>query len=367
MPQHQRGFSLFEFIVAIVLTSLVGVWSATTWVQQSEDASSEAMGRWLMTVKESVDQMLIRRADSLAGLSSSDQDSVVYQDPWHPRLDELVRAGHLATGFSLRPPLGYDVRIRVLKPAGLCLTLGCKLEVLTIAIPEASESDQASHVTRLGKILASLGGQGASVTHLLPRQVRGPMVQLPNPPVADMAALPIGSILLRSFHDTSAQVSFLRQNEKRDVQLGGSLDVAGQFSAQGNIAAKGSFSSVGGVSTQGDITASGKISTTGYLQLGALAKQGEGCHTGGLLAQSKAGGLLVCQGGVWQSSSKSGGGYYIYREGFPCDERDEIKLNRRNPVTGACNCPAGYTPVLISIWRLYTAPDNNLYTYLCVG
>ena len=367
MPQYQSGFSLFEVIVATALTSLIGVWSATTWVQQSEDASSEAMGRWLMTVKESVDQMLIRRADSLAGLSSSDQDSVVYQDPWHPRLEELVRAGHLATGFSLRPPLGYDVSIRVLKPAGLCLTLGCKLEVLTIATPLASELNQASQVTRLGKILAYLGGQGASVTHLSPGQVRGPMVQLPNPPVADMAALPIGTVLLRSFHDTSAQVSFLRQNEKRGVQLSGSLDVAGSLLAQGNISAKGSFSSVAGFSTQGNIAASGTISSSSHLQLGAVAQQGSGCHTSGLLAQSSAGGLLVCQGGVWQSSAKSGGGYYIYREGFPCDERDEIKLNRRNPMTGACSCPAGYTPVLISIWRLYTAPENNLYTYLCVG
>lgn len=367
MPRDQRGFSFFELIVATALTSIIGIWSATTWVQQSEDASSEAMGRWLMAVKESVDQMLIRRADSLAGLSSSDQGSVVYQDPWHPKLDELVRAGHLTTGFALRPPLGYDLNIKVLKPVGLCLTHGCKIEVLTIVTPQASESAQASHVTRLGKILAYLGGQGSSVTHLSPLQVRGPMVQLPNPPAPDMAALPIGSIVLRSFHDTSAQVSFLRQNEKRDVQMNASLDVAGQLLTQGNISAKGSFSAVGGISTQGDISAAGKISSSGYLQLGAVAHQGKGCQTNGLLAQASSGGLLVCQGGVWQSSARSGGGYYIYREGFSCGDVDEIKLNRRNPMTGDCSCPAGYTPVLISIWRLYTAPDNNLYSYLCVN
>ena len=367
MHQYQSGFSFFELIVATALTSIIGIWSASTWVQQSEDAPAEAMGRWLMMVKESVDQMLLRRADSFAGLPSSSQSHGVYQDPWHPRLDELVRAGHLAAGFSLRPPLGYDLSIRVLKPDGLCLTRGCKIEVLTIATPQASELAQSGHVMRLGKILASLGGRGASVTHMSPLQIRGPVIQLPNPPVPDMALLPVGSIVLHSFHDTSAQVAFLRQDEKRDVHLGANLGVAGQISTQGNISSKKYLSSEGGISTAGDIVASGKISSSGYLQLGAVAQRGEGCQTSGLLAQSSTGGLLICQRGTWQTSTRSGGGHYILREGFRCGVGDEIELNRVNPMTGTCSCPPGYTNVLISIWQIPSIPGNNLYSYLCMN
>jgi len=107
MSTKQCGFSLFEMIVVTALTSLIGVWSATTWVQQSEDAASEAMGRWLITVKESVDQMLVRQADFLTGLSVQGSGSRGYQNIWRPSLSELAGAGHLSKGFSLRSNSGF--------------------------------------------------------------------------------------------------------------------------------------------------------------------------------------------------------------------------------------------------------------------
>ncbi len=349
MRTEECGFSLLEMIVVTALTSLIGVWSATTWVQQSEDAASEAMGRWLINVKESVDQMLVRQADFLTGLSANGPGSQDYQHIWRPSLRELAEAGHLSKGFVLRAPLGYDVSIVVLKPHGLCLTQGCKLEALTIATPQPSQGHQASMMTRIGKILASFKGQGASVTQMTPERVRGPTVDLPNPPESDMSPLPIGSIVLQSFFDSSAQASFLRQAERRDVQLGANLNVKGR-------------ASVGGA-----LSAAGRISSSEHLQLAAVAQQGAVCDGEGLIAQSSTKGLLVCQAGIWQTSSKSGGGHYIYSINTSCHATQDVDVELRNPVTGDCSCPAGYKPQLISVWRYPFDSHNEFYTYLCLN
>jgi hypothetical protein len=349
MRTKQFGFSLFEMIVVTALTSLIGVWSATTWVQQSEDAASEAMGRWLITVKESVDQMLVRQADFLTGLSLKGSGSGDYQNIWRPSLRELSGAGHLSKGFSLRAPLGYDVSIRVLKPQGLCLTQGCKLEALTIATPHQAQGHQASTMTRIGKILASFKGQGASVTQLSPERVRGPTVDLPNPPESDMSQLPIGSIVMQSFFDSSAQALFLRQGDLRDVQLGANLNVTGRLS-------------VGG-----ELSAAGRIASSEHLQLAAVAQQGTACEGEGLIAQSSTKGLLVCQAGIWQASSKSNGGLYIDSIHSACHTRLEVNIDRRNPLTGDCSCPEGYKPQLISVWRYPFHSYDEFYTYLCLN
>jgi hypothetical protein len=373
MRVKQGGFSLFEMIVATVLTSLIGVWSATAWVQQSEDAASEAMGRWLMTIKDSVDQMLVRQSDLLTGMSVSGPASEHYQNVWSPALSELVRAGHLSTGFSLRAPLAYDLSIKVLKPQGFCLTQGCKLEALTIATPHIAQRQQAGMMTRLGKIMASFGGYGASVTQLSPERVRGPMVDLPNPPEPEMSLLPLGSIVLHSFFDSSAQAGFLRQGDLRNVELGADLSVAGRLAIAGSIdsadsmTARGNISAGGGVKAGGPIHAYGRVSSSEYLQLAAVASQGAACDADGLIAQSSTKGLLVCQSGVWQNSTKSGGGHYIDRTDYPCHVRDGVMIDRRNPVTGDCSCPVGYKPLLISVWRYPFHSYNEYFTYLCVN
>lgn len=396
MRSSQYGFSLFEMIVVTAITSLIGVWSATSWVQQSEDAASEAMGQWLVSVKASVDQMLVRQGDYLTGISVANESSQQYGDIWHPTVQELIQAGHLASGFSKRPPLGYDISITILKPTGLCLTLGCKLEALTIVKPQSLQSEQAANLSRIGKILASFGGQGASVSQLLPLRVRGPTMDLPNPPVSGSSALPIGSIVLHSFYDSSAQVSFLRQGERRDVHLGADLQVKGRLAAggsissQGNIHAAGSiktdgaFSSGGSMTSGGAISANGPISTkasihaggeivasdrirsAGHLQLGAVANTGDACEGQGLLAQAQGGGLLICQAGKWQRSAKMWGGHFIIHSGFRCDMFGGLNIDRRNPLTGDCSCPPGYVPQLMAVWRSPHQSDNEFHTFVCL-
>jgi hypothetical protein len=180
-------------------------------------------------------------------------------------------------------------------------------------------------------------------------RVRGPTVDLPNPPEPEMSQLPIGSIILRSFFDSSAQASFLRQGELRDVHLGANLNAKGR------------------VSVGAALSATGRISSSEHLQLAAVAHQGTACEGEGLIAQSSMKGLLVCQAGIWQASTKSSGGHYIDSINAACHTRLELNIDRRNPLTGDCSCPEGYKPQLISIWRYPLHSYDDFYTYLCLN
>jgi len=222
-------------------------------------------------------------------------------------------------------------------------------------------------VTRLGKILASFEGHGSSVSQLLPGRVRGPMIDLPNPPALDLPILPVGSIVLHSFYDSTAQASFLRQDERRDVKLAANLSVSGRLTTGGNISSGGGIEASGSISSGGAISATGRVASLGHLQIGAVEAKGAPCDAAGLVAQSSLGGLLVCQGGLWQNSMQSWGGFYIDRVNGGCTTRDEVKMDRRNPMTGDCSCPPGYEPKLISTWRYPQHSYNEYYTYICLS
>lgn len=349
MRSPQTGFSLIEMIVVTALTSLIGIWAASAWVQQSEDAASASMGAWLLMVKNAVDQMLVSQSEMLINGSLPAASQKDYTDVWRPSLSELVGAGHLPKGFAQRAPLPYTIRIKVLEPSGLCLTVGCKIEALTFVVPKFDQLNSADNILRLGKILESLDGRAASVTHLSPLRIRGGTLDLPNPPTTDMTALPPGSVVLHSFYDATADARFLRQGDRRDVRLKGNLQVEGAIASGGAIAA------------------TGRISTAAHLKIGAQATQGAVCDESGLIAQSDTVGLLVCQGGQWRSGQKQDGGSYVMKVGVSCEARDHWKVVRRNPQTGDCSCPSGFKSQIIALWRYpYHYSEEEFHTIGCM-
>jgi prepilin-type N-terminal cleavage/methylation domain-containing protein len=340
MLASQRGFSLIEMIVVTILASLLTLWSASAWIQQAEDAAAASMGQWLRTLKASVDTMLLRQADLLTGLTLQTESGASFRDVFQPTVADLIRAGYLARSFPDQPPLPFDISIRLLRPQGLCLTAGCKIEAYIFAIPKASQSSQAVNTNLVGKILEVIPGLAASVTPLMPHKIRGSTIHLPNPPFSDFQTLPSGTIVLNAFHDTSAHASFLRQDERRDVRLGANLAVAGMSSA-------------------------------GYLRVTAVENPGQTCPTVGLIAQSARSGLVVCQGGVWRSASRSQGGHFIIQSDFPTPLRSLGIENGKNPETGDHSCPPGFTPSLVTVWQRARDMESNYTTreygtYLCV-
>jgi prepilin-type N-terminal cleavage/methylation domain-containing protein len=338
----EHGFSLIELIVVIAITSLLGTWAASTWMQHAEDTATRATGVWMLSVKQALDQMLHRQSDALVGIVEPNARGPQYRDVWRPSLEELVAAGHLPRDFPLRAPLAYSVWLRIDPPQGECLRLGCKIVGSVFAVPASSDRRDAEQVTRVGLLLSTIGGHAASVTALSGTRVKGAMIDVENPPYPDMAPLPPGAILMRSFYDSTQYAVFLRQDDQRDASLQGNLSVAKDLQ-------------VGGASKT-----KGRVSAGEYLQVGASAVAGGACEAEGLIARASDLGLLVCQQGRWQRVDRGNGGGYLELSGYPCFENDDWIVRKRNPKTGDCTCPPGYEPFLMSVWK---HPEMHLHEY----
>ncbi len=344
----ERGFSLIELIMVIAITSLMGTWAASTWMQHAEDTATRATGIWLLSVKQALDQMLHRQSDALVGVVEPNARGPLYRDVWRPTLEELIAAGHLPRAFPLRAPLAYSVWLRIDPPKGDCLRLGCKIIGSVFAVPASNERRDAEQVTRVGLLLSTIGGHAASVTAMSGARVKGATIDVENPPYPDMAPLPPGSILMRSFYDSTQYAVFLRQDDQRDASLQGNLSVAKDLQ-------------VGGASKT-----KGRVSAGEYLQVGASAVAGGACESEGLIARASDLGLLVCQQGRWQRVDRGNGGGYLELSGYPCFENDDWIVRKRNPKTGDCTCPPGYEPFLMSVWKHPVMATHEYSAFLCI-
>jgi len=361
--KRARGFALLELIVAMALASLLALWGGSFWMQQAEDAAAQSSGVWLLTLKKAVDQMLVRQADLLVGIVQAEPNGSGYRDIWRPTISELIAAGHLSKGFPMKPPVGYEARVRIFAPEGACLTRGCKIEALVWAEPSAGQLRQANDINRLGKLLTALEGQGASVHPFLPQRIKGPIIDRPNPPSAELTALPIGTIAALSFYDSTQYAHFVRQHDLRNTALNGKLEVAKGVTTPADIVAGAA------------VRAGTRISAAEYLQVGALAEQGNTCEAPGLIGRGVDGNLLSCHEGRWQLSGASFGGVFLTHSWRSCHGNRHLAefmlwnvsgVNMVNPKTGQCNCPAGYSPMLLAAWRFQDHESGEYRSFMCL-
>ena len=361
--KREGGFALLELIIAMALASLLALWGGSFWMQQAEDAAAQSTGIWLLTLKKAVDQMLVRQADLLVGIVQPEPRGSGYRDVWRPTIAELIAEGHLPKGFPSRPALGYEARVRVFTPQGACLTRGCKIEALVWAQPVAGQLSRANDTNRLGKLLMALEGQGASVHPFLPQRIKGSIVDRPNPPSAELAPLPIGTIAALSLYDSTQYAHFVRQNDLRDTALKGKLEVAQGISTPTDIVAGAS------------LRAGARVSAGEYLQVGAQAVEGGVCEAQGLIGRGVDGNLLSCHQGRWQLSGASFGGVYLTHSWRSCHGNKHLaefllwnqnEVSMVNPKTGQCNCPAGFSPMLLAAWRLQEQQNGEYRSFLCL-
>ena len=361
--KREGGFALLELIIAMALASLLALWGGSFWMQQAEDAAAQSTGIWLLTLKKAVDQMLVRQADLLVGIVQAEPGGSGYRDIWRPTIAELMTAGHLSKGFPSKPALGYEAHVRVFAPQGACLTRGCKIEALVWAQPVAGQLRQANDTNRLGKLLMALEGQGASVHPFMPQRIKGSTIDRPNPPSAELAHLPIGTIAANSFYDSTQYAHFVRQNDLRDTVLKGKLEVAQGVSTPTDVVAGAS------------LRAGARVSAGEYLQVGALAAEGGVCEAQGLIGRGVDGNLLSCHQGRWQLSGASFGGAYLTHSWRSCHGNrhlaeflfwNQSEVNMVNPKTGQCNCPAGFSPMLLATWGFKDQDTGEYRSFLCL-
>lgn len=378
----QNGFAMFELVLVIMITTLIGIWGASIWVRQIDDAASQATGVWLLSVKNAVDQMLKHQSDVLSGVVGEGAVEQKYQDLRQPTIAELIRAGHLPKGFSLQPPHRYSVGIHVQAPQGDCQVQGCQIRAWVIAQPVGAgqaHAQAAADLTRMGTILVALEGHAASVHPFTSSRVKGPQVDLPNPLVPDMQKLPVGTIVTQSFYDSTLQTQYIRQHDKRHVYLGSALTVKEGVTTEGGIqsgsmttgsviAAEVKADSVKAESVNADnMSTIGRLTAGEYLHIQGRAQSQAACDNNGLVAKDPNGELLTCTNGRWSGAGNRFGGAYTWHGHYGCiTSGSEVAMV--NPMTGWCSCPDGYQPMQISSWQRERDVEvyDRVHTFICL-
>lgn len=349
------GFALFELVLAIALATVIGIWAASAWMRQVDDAVSEATGVWLLTVQKAMNQMLRRQSDFMAAMTADLANASNYVNLHAPTIAELITAGHLPNGFALRPPLDYSVSIRVLAPEGDCKKMGCRIEAFIFAQPQGMQRKQATDVNRIGHILSAMQGQGASVHPLRPDRVTGPNLDIVNPPAFMSDALPQASIVAKSFYDSSHLAHLVRREDRRDTMLAGQLHVKKGLATDDHVRSKGGM------------FAQGRITTGEYLQLQGRGVASQACEDDGLIARSAEGDLLTCQSGRWRNGGTRFGGIYALHNIHGCGRTQKGQgPDMSNPFTGDCSCPPSFSAVKISRWKEEGSEIDEFRSYICL-
>ena len=331
----QRGFAMFELILAIALAGLIAGWAGTALMSKVDDTVAQSTGVWMLTVHQAVNQMLRRQSDDMTGMTANLHVASHYADPYRPTVSELIAAGHLPGSFALAPPLPYQLKIHVSAPQGDCHHKGCRIEALVYALPHAAELARARDTNRLGQVLSVMQGKGASVHPFRSDRIKGVNIDMPNPPAFLPAALPVGTIAALSFYDSTQLSHLVRRDDLRDTRLQGALESAGRVTA-------GEF-----------------------LHLQGIAQSQQACAHAGLIARSVKGDLLTCQAGQWHSPGGGFGGVFSWHSIHGCGTTP-FGTPMSNPLTGACSCPSGFNAIQISNWKNESTDLEDFRTYICM-
>jgi len=334
----QHGYLMFELALVLAVACLAAVWNADGWRRQADATAGNAAGAWLLEIRGALARMMARHQDDLVqGLPPRDaRGGLAYAEPHAPRLDELIRHGHLPAGFPTASAGGMRVAIRILRDPA-CPGQGCRLDAL--AYSEAPAGMVADPST-VAMILAAAGGYGGHIDGQAPDLIRGPNFRFSNPLAPGMPRLAVGTVAVWAGLDPAATWPYLRTRDHRNPDF------------QGDVAAAGT------------LHAAGSLSTDGHLFIGGRARPGDVCAPDGLMARMEDGGPLSCIGGRWASSSGFGGAYSVNTL-YGC--RTFALVSTANPRTGDCSCPPGYEALLFSRTSEYwVSGEGTTASYLCV-
>jgi type II secretory pathway pseudopilin PulG len=319
----QSGFALLELAIAVAVATLLAIWAADRLARDVEDAAERATGRWLSEVRRALDSMLARHGDLLAAgqVTLTESGQPPYADPWSPTIAELKNDGHLPQAFPDAGPAGVRVLVRMAR-SGSCPGLACRLDALAYSsAPLLHAGSGRPDFARIAGVVMATDGAGASVSQRAPDRLRGGALDLPNPPLPGMAALPPGTVAVWAGREAGSGTAYLRPRDTRNPDFRGDVSAAGTVAATGRLVA-------------GE-----------HLKLGAVAALQAPCPENGLLARDAAGGLLSCVAGLW-SAPGGFGGAFSWNTGAGCIDRQGV--SSPNPRTGRCSCPPGFEAVLVA-------------------
>ena len=357
--RRQAGFSMLEFMIVIVLMTFAAVWGSGEWARNMEDEAADATSSWLAGLHAGLEAFLVARVDRLTGLTDPAQ-AFAFAQPDNPRIPELRKAGFLSAGFPDVPPHGASSGIAVLPSAG-CSADSCRAEAIAWSRPLPGNANQKSVLHFSSRVLSGLKGKGLVVSPLAPDRIKGPVGDLPNPPLPGMSPWPVGTIAVLAHHAVTADDRHVRRMDPRQTHLrGGLITDAGVSAAH--------------IRSGSAIESGGRLTAGEYLMIRGRGHQGHACSEDGLISLGGSGGLLVCEQGRWKGQESNFGGAYAVNSLDQCGRSSWInlpwwnrqKLSTVNPRTGQCSCPAGYQAVQVSSGGERSGPPYWTTGYVCV-
>ncbi len=334
-----RGFSLPGLVLALALSSMAAIWASSQMVQRIEDAAARSAGVWLTQIRLALAEMLARYLAVLAKGEAprTEQGVALFADPFAPTLGELRGLGLLPADFPDRSAMGFTAQIRISRSSA-CPGESCRVDGLVYsATPLVKRGTQSLDLTGIAAVIDAAGGYGGAVWPAMPGLVRGAAFSFTNPLVSGAPAYAPGTLALWAGAGGGGQGQdrYVKIRDTRDPQL------------------------------QGDLSVASSAQVGSYLKVGARASAGLPCSVGtGTIATSEQGELLTCQSGAWASASGGFGG--AYRFNFPLGCYDPAGRSTANPRTGACSCPGGYQPVIVSAPGPWNDTEGWTTGYVCV-
>lgn len=338
MSERQRGFALFELIVAALIATLLAVWASDALVRRTQEASVEAVAAWMSTAKAGVGQYIGLHGDALRQATMpQDLAAQGFVDWRAPTLSELKLSGVLSASFPEVYGRNLQLGVQLLRQ-GDCPGDTCMLEAI---VHTTSPLDVFIGGRVNEAILAywamATKGQGGVVQRANPAQIAGPGFAFVNPPTPEMPLLGAGTVVMAQTQAGSSNIPYLQVGDSRDPQFAAGMTVSGSIASGASLRAQES------------------------LWLGTQAIERTPCDENGLITREAYGGLLVCRGYQWVSAGGKGGGGYAVNTVSGCSPASA------NPATGGCSCPAGYASVLISDSGPKADTEGRTRGYLCTG
>jgi prepilin-type N-terminal cleavage/methylation domain-containing protein len=188
---------------------------------------------------------------------------------------------------------------------------------------------------------------------------KDPVPSFANLPVSgnNIGDIRVVTALSRAFTWNGAHWDALAVDEHGNLRIPGTADIGTANIGTANIG-------TANVDTANIDTANVDDLKTGDFQVTAKAAEDSECSGEGRLAVSTttSGLILSCQSGAWRKLGGAVGGAYISWSDGRCGVE--------NSMTGGCSCPAGYSPLLVSLSVTYigdwiTGADNS--GYVCIA
>ncbi|WP_019938820.1 shufflon system plasmid conjugative transfer pilus tip adhesin PilV [Bordetella sp. FB-8] len=304
---RQHGFALLELSVALLIATLLLVWSTAALMRQADDAAARAAGTWMLEIRNAAYRMLERHFDTLSeGRPPVSPAGVpLYADMYAPTLAEFKTQGLLPQGFAESAPTGGTAWIRLAAPAA-CPGQACRVDALVYASMPLSDSQGRPDMMRMAVLVEAAAGYGGQATAGAQSRLRGKAFDFPNPYASGAQALPAGTPVLWAGMDMATAAQYVRRFDERDPQLKAGLTVAGAVTGR-------------------------RLKADEYLQIAGQAVPGGACSPNGLVGRTPEGALLSCQAGTWAGFADSTTFYMVQTFGGACVSS--------NVITGSCSCP----------------------------